>query len=168
MTAEPTPTVELTPTAEPTPTPETAPTSVPASATGLGLTRADAARVFQFLGFDFQLTQAAEYPDDYVGTVSDGLATVHIVGQVTRVSSVSLAVDVPKPPTESQSSRMMVYLVSVLIVAADDWTAGTEWLNEKLNVMGESRIVFDGREAVLLLTPTPDAMHIEFTIQALQ
>jgi len=62
----------------------------------------------------------------------------------------------------------MVYLAAVLATAADDWAGGTEWLNEKLNVMGESRIALDGREAVLLLQPTTGAMHIEFTVRALQ
>ena len=151
---------EALPTSEPTST------SPPEALATLGLTRADAASFFQFLQFTFRLSRTPSGLDDFTGTVSDGLATVHILGPEDAVLSVSVIVDVPTPPTENQSSRTMAYLLAVLSVAAEDWSEGTQWLNQSLNVMGESRAAFNGHEAVLLLEPGADTMHVELTVAA--
>ena len=162
------PTLEL-PTSEPTDPPSVAePTTASPTQPGapLGLSRSDAAIFFKFLEFNFELSQTPSGEDDFAGTVSDGLATVHILGPEGAVTSVSVVIDVSTPPSENQSARTIAYLAAVLSVAAEDWSEGTQWLNESMNVMGESRISFDSREAILILEPGADSMHVELTIAA--
>ena len=166
-TEEPTvtPTKENTPTIEPTITSAPTPTT-PNQSTGLGLTRADAARMYKFLEFSFDLETNEQGQEVYVGTISDELATVTLIGPEDSISSISIVIKVPKPPTENQSSRTMVYLATLLTVAADDWAEGTDWLNESLNKMGESRTTFDNRDVVLIITPEDNQTTVEFTISA--
>jgi len=38
------------------------------------------------------------------------------------------------------------------MVAAEDWEEGTQWLNENLNNMGESRTTYANLEVVLVIT----------------
>jgi len=45
-----------------------------------------------------------------------------------------------------------VYLTTLLMVAAEDWEEGTQWLNENLNNMGESRTTYANLEVVLVIT----------------
>lgn len=156
------------PTSEPTIIPELTATPTVASSISLGISRSDAANFFQFLEFDFELTQNTQGEEEYVGSISDGLATVNIIGPEDGITSIYLVIDIPTPPSENQSTRFMLYLATVLSVAAEDWEEGTDWLTEKLNEMGESRTSFDGREAILLLEPSTNEMHVEFTIAALQ
>lgn len=164
-TEEPTitPTKENTPNIEPT---SAATPTTPNQSLGLGMTRVDAARMYKFLEFNFNLETNEQGQEVYVGTISDELATVTLIGPVDNISSISVVLKVPKPPTENQSSRTMVYLATLLTVAADDWAEGTDWLNESLNKMGESRTTFDNRDVVLIITPEDNKTTVEFTISA--
>ena len=166
-TVQPSPVV---PTSEPTetlPAPEPTATLLAQLGATIGLARADAAFFFKFLEFEFELNRTPSGEEDFEGTVADGLATVHILGPENAVTSISVVIDFPTPPTENQSARrMIIYLATILSVAAEDWSEGPQWLNESMNVMGESRVTFDGREAVLLIEPEADSMHVELTVAA--
>lgn len=165
-TVQPTLVVPTSGPTDPPSVPEPTITSPAQPGATLGLSRSDAANLFEFLEFNFELNQTPSSEDDFAGTVSDGLATVHILGPGDAVTSVSVVIDVPTPPTENQSARTIAYLAAVLSVAAEDWSEGTQWLNESMNIMGESRITFDGREAILILEPGADSMHVELTVAA--
>lgn len=99
VTVEPsaTPTERSTPTEKPTATTATTPTTSP-QVKGLGLTRTDAARMFMLLEFNFELGINDEGREVFVGTISDGLATVTVLGPENDVSSVSVEIRLPKPP----------------------------------------------------------------------
>ena len=60
----------------------------------------------------------------------------------------------------------MVYLTTLLTVAAADWTGGTDWLNTNLNNTGVSQTSFDSRNVVLTITPGDNQTTVEFTIIA--
>ena len=66
------------------------------------------------------------------------------------------------------AARTIVYLATLLTVAAEDWEEGTQWLNENLNNMGESRTTYANRKVVLMITPTDGMTTVEFTISAEQ
>ena len=163
-----TPPKENTPTIEPikesTPTPQS-------PSVGWGLTQADAARMFQLFQFSFELETNDQGQEVYVGTVSDELATVTITGPEDNISSIAIVIIIPQPPTEDQASRAMVYLATILTVAADDWTDGSDWLNKNFPnigeyIMGESRTIFDNRDIVLTITPENGQTKVEFIISA--
>jgi hypothetical protein len=97
------------------------------------------------------------------GVSSDGMAVVHLLGEEESLTSVSIVIDMPAPPTEEQFAATLVYLSAVLGVAAEGWTGGPEWLNEGLNAWGEARTTFDGHEAILLTQEGGETAHIEFT-----
>lgn len=160
LTATPLLTNTATSTTEPISTPTLNQTA------GLGLTRADAARTYQLLEFSFELETNEHGQEVYIGTISDELATVTLIGTEDNISSTSVDIRVPKPPTEKQSSRTIVYLTTLLTVAANDWAEGTGWLNESLNKIGESRTSFDNRDIVLIITPEDNQTTVEFTISA--
>ena len=165
-TQEPTvtPITESTPTIEPTSEPTTPP--ILSQSAGLGITRADAARLYKLFEFNFEVETNDQGQEVYVGTISDELATVKLTGPKENITSASIIIKVPKPPTEKQSSRTIVYLTTLLTVAAKDWAEGTGWLNESLNKMGESRTTFDNRDIVLAITPEDNQTIVEFTISA--
>jgi hypothetical protein len=75
---------------------------------------------------------------------------------------------VPNPATENQVERTLIYLTSVLTTTADDWEEGMDWFNESLNIIGESRVEFEGREAILLIELEKDFTHVDFTIRVIQ
>jgi hypothetical protein len=160
-TPQPTVTVEpVKPTVAPTVTPKLS------QAAGLGLTRADAARMYQLLEFKFEAKTNEQGQEIYTGTISDNLAIVRLIGPKEDIRSASVAITVPKPPTQNQSSRTMAYLATLLTIAAQDWSEGTAWLNNCLNKTGESRTTFENREVVLVVTPKDNQTVVEFTISA--
>jgi hypothetical protein len=167
-TLKPTDTPEptLTDTPEPTDTPRPTDTPVSYPAVGLGVTRADAARLYQLFEFTFELETDEKGQAHYVGTVSDDLAIVELIGPEGDITSAFVVINVPKPPDENQASRTIAYLAMLLTVAAEDWEEGTEWLNQSLNNMGESRTTYANREIVLVITPQDDVTNVEFTISA--
>ena len=146
--------------APPTHTPEPHPT------TGLGVTRTDAARPYQFLEFAFELTTDEQGQEHHIGTISDNLAIVELIGPEEDITSASVLVEVPKLPTENQSARTVVYLTTLLTVAAEDWEEGTGWLNDNWNNTGESRTTYANLEVVLVIIPENDMTTVEFTISA--
>jgi len=166
-TQTPTVTVEpsATPTEEPTATTAATPTTSP-QVKGLGLTRTDAARMFMLLEFNFELGINDEGREVFVGTISDGLATVTILGPENDVSSVFVEIRLPKPPTQNQSARTLAYLTTLLVVAAEDWEDGNDWLSASLNNMGESQTTFDNRDIVLVVTPSDTYTDVLFRISA--
>jgi len=160
-TPQPTDTPQLTNTPEPTSTHTPAPTDTPPPA-GLGTTRADAAQPYQLFEFTFNL----ETDQHYIGTISDDLAIVDLVGPEGDITCASITINVPKPPTESQAGRTMTYLATLLTIAAPDWPEGTAWLNQNLNNMGESKTTYNNREIILVITPKDDMTTVEFSITA--
>lgn len=170
------PTIELTKTQPPTDTitPTETITDIPATNTrvpsatsetitansGLDISRIDAARMFMLYEFIF------EGEDVYTGTVNDNLAVVTIIGQKDNINSISIKIYTPVPPSSNQASRTMLYLATMLTVGAENWEAGTDWLNENLNKMGESTTSLDDRDVILVLTPTDNMMTIELTIKS--
>jgi hypothetical protein len=132
-------------------------------AVGITLTRSEAAFVLGLLGFAFQPPTTVSDGEDMTGVSSDGMAVVHLLGEEESLTSVSIVIDMPAPPTEEQFAATLVYLSAVLGVAAEGWTGGPEWLNEGLNAWGEARTTFDGHEAILLTQEGGETAHIEFT-----
>jgi hypothetical protein len=132
----------------------------------LGVTRTDAARLYQILEFAFELTTDEQGQEHHIGTISDNLAIVELIGPEEDITSASVLVKVPKPPTENQSARTEVYLTTLLTVAAEDWEEGTGWLNDNWNNMGESRTTYANLKVVLVIIPENDMTTVEFTISA--
>jgi hypothetical protein len=131
---------------------------------GVTLTRSEAAYVLGLLGFAFQPPATVSDGEEMTGVSSDGMAVVHLLGEAEILTSVSIVIDVPAPPTEEQFAATLVYLSAVLGVAGEGWAEGPEWLNEGLNAWGEARTTFDGHEAILLTQEGAETAHIEFTI----
>jgi hypothetical protein len=133
-------------------------------AVGITLTRSEAAFVLGLLGFAFRPPTTVPDGEDLTGLSSDGMAVVHLLGEGESLTSVSIVIDVPAPPTEEQFAATLVYLSEVLGLAGEGWTEGPEWLNEGLNAWGETRTTFDGHDAILLTQEGAETAHIEFTI----
>jgi hypothetical protein len=155
----------VSPTIEPTISSASAPTT-PNQIKGLGLTRADAALLYKLFEFNFKLETNKQGEEVYVGTISDKLAIVTLIGPKDNISSISVVINVPKPPTENQSYRMRAYLAALLSAAADGWAESTDWINQSLNKTGESRTTFDNRDVVMIITPEDSQTIVELTIRA--
>jgi len=151
-------TSQFTNTATPSDTPIT---------TGLGVSRDSTEIFYQLLEFTFTHETNNEGDEVFVGTISDSLATIYLVGPKDNLLSVSVNIFVPKPPTENQSARTVAYLASIITIGANDWKEGTDWLNEHLIIMGESRTTFNNREIVLVVTSEEKQTNVEFTIHAI-
>lgn len=160
-TTMPTELPAATPTLEPTPDSATATPASTAPLTGLGVTRVDVARGWQLLQFEF-----TEQGDRYIGTISDNLATVEFAGPAADITSASLEINMPKPPTEKQSARCMVYLAGLLSSATPNWEGGKDWLTTNLDKTGESRTTYDNRDVILVVTPGDSSTLAKPTIKA--
>lgn len=161
-TGEPTAVVaESTPTAVPPTVTTVLPTpTAPIAGQGLGVSRQNAMRFYQLLQFNF-----TGEGDKTTGTVSDGLAMVEFVGPPENVTTGSLVIDVPKPPTQSQSARTATYLGAMLTVLTADWKDSATWLSTSLNKTGESRTVHGNAEIVLMVTPKADKTEVRLSVR---
>jgi hypothetical protein len=138
---------------------------------GLDVSRSDAARMYEMLGFSFDLESNEQGQEVYIGTIVDDLAVVTLIGPEDNISSASVFVVLHKPATEDQAKRSAVYLLLLLSVAAEDWKEGPDWFLESLpalNAGGESKIIVDNRDIVLLIVQLDDQVWIDFTIKVVE
>jgi hypothetical protein len=133
---------------------------------GLNIGRAEAARFFQLLDFAFTRGTGDDGREQLLGTVSDDLAVVRLIGPSEEITEAAVTIQVPAALDDSEAQRTIAYLMAVLTLVAEDWEDGTGWLNDHLADVGESRTVYGDLDIVLTVTPRTEVTTVEFSISA--
>jgi hypothetical protein len=116
------------------------------------------------LDFAFTRSVGDDGQEQLLGTVSDDLAVVRLVGPSEEIAEAGVTIQVPAAPDDSEAQRTIAYLMAVLTLVAEDWEDGTRWLNDHLADVGESRTVYGEFDIVLTVTPRDEVTTVEFSI----